>query len=224
MATALILGASRGLGLEFARQYAAAGWRTLATARDDVGLQALRDAGAQAQRLDVTASADWPLLASALAAETLDLVIYNAGVFGPRGGSGSAPSDAEFDAVLHANVRGAMQALARFAPRVAARQGRLVFISSGMGSIGETSSSTGWLYRVSKAALNMAVVAGRLDHPGALCVVMNPGWVKTDMGGAGASLEVADSVRTMRATIDGLTPADNGRFVNYDGDRARWPW
>jgi NAD(P)-dependent dehydrogenase (short-subunit alcohol dehydrogenase family) len=224
MATVLILGASRGIGLEFARQYAAAGGRTLATARNEAGLQALRAAGAQAYRLDVTASSEWPALAAALAAETLDLVIYNAGVFGPRSGSRRAPADAEFDAVLHANVRGAMQALAAFGPQVAAVKGRFVFISSGMGSIGDLSSSYGWLYRVSKAALNMAVAAGRLDHAGAICVVMNPGWVKTDMGGAGASLSVADSVQAMRATIDGLTPEDNGRFVNYDGDRTRWPW
>ncbi len=219
MATVLVLGASRGIGLEFVRQCREAGERVIATARDDAGLERLRALGAQALRLDVTDPASISGLAWALDGEKIDLALYVAGVMSDRAGATSPPTREDFDRVMHANVLGAMQAIPQVAPLVQAAGGRFAFISSVMGSIGQASSSGAWTYRVSKAALNMAVAAARNDYPGATLVVLHPGWVRTEMGGAGAAVEVADSVAGIRRTLARLTPADNGTFLNFDGTR-----
>mgnify|MGYP001792186153 FL=1 len=114
-----------------------------------------------------------------------------------------------------------MQAIPQVAPLVAqARQGKggkFVFITSGMGQISSASSSFGWTYRVSKAALNMAVAAAQHDYPKVIMVAMSPGWVRTDMGGAGAPLSAHDSVSLMRRAIDGLTAANKGKFLENNG-------
>lgn len=218
----LILGASRGIGLEFVRQYRAAGDTVIATARDDAGLQQLRARGAQALRLDVTDTASISGLGWQLDGEKIDLALYVAGVMS-RGDATQPPARDDFDRVMRTNVWGAMQAIPQIAPLVEAAQGKFVFISSGMGQIGTVESSYSWVYRASKAALNMTVASAQPDYPQAILVAMNPGWVQTDMGGSGAPLQVQDSVAGMRAAIASLTRADQGRFVNYDGQRfARW--
>ena len=92
-----------------------------------------------------------------------------------------------------------------------------------MGSIGRRSSPSGWLYRASKAALNSVVKDLSLALAGrALCVALHPGWVRTDMGGADADLDVARSAADLRATLAALTPADHGRFLNHDGQPLDW--
>ena len=218
----LVLGASRGIGHEFVRQYRAAGERVIATARDTAGLQALEALGAQAFKLDVTDAASISGLGRQLEREKIDVAIYVAGVMS-RGGATEPPAQDDFDRVMRTNVLGAMQAIPQVAPRVEAAGGRFVFISSRMGRIADADSSYSWVYRTSKAALNMAVVAAQPDYPKATFVAMNPGWVQTDMGGAGAPLQLPDSVAAMRAAIAGITPADRGRFLNYDGQRfASW--
>ncbi|MDB5861921.1 MAG: oxidoreductase-like protein, partial [Ramlibacter sp.] len=214
----LILGASRGIGLEFVRQYRAAGDTVTATARDAAGLQAIDALGAKALRLDVTDAASIAGLGRQLAAGKLDLALYVAGV-NSRGGATQPPSQDDFDRTMRTNVLGAMQAIPLVAPLVEAAGGKFVFISSRMGRIAEVESSYSWVYRASKAALNMAVAAAQPDYPKAIFVAMNPGWVQTDMGGAGAPLLVPDSVAAMRDAIAGITPADQGRFLNYDGQR-----
>lgn len=222
MKTALIIGASRGIGREFVRQLLADGWKVHATARTQPALDALKADGALPLKLDVTRSESVAGLAWLLDGEKIDLAVYVAGVFGTEAGAGEAPNDELFDAVMHANVRGAMQALPLVAPFVEAARGRFAFISSGMGSIADARSSMGWIYRASKTALNMAVHAARHDYPGLTLVVMNPGWVRTDMGGAGAPTSVQDSVAGMRRVIDGLTPADSGSFQSHDGRKMDW--
>lgn len=221
MPTALIIGASRGIGFEFVRQYRAGGWRVLATARDHAGAKRLAALGATALDLDVASGASIAAVIPAIADERLDLALYVAGI-ASRGGARTAPTETEFDRVMHTNVLGAMQLIPVVAPRVAAVKGKFVFISSGMGSIGDASSSHGWLYRVSKAAVNMAVRAAAFDYPEAIMTLMNPGWVKTDLGGSGATLAVGDSVSAMREVIGKLTAKDSGTMVGYD--ERRWPW
>ena len=221
MPTALIIGASRGIGFEFVRQYRADGWRVLATARDSAGAKRLAALGARALDLDVASSASIAALTPALADQRLDLALYVAGITS-HGNARTAPTETQFDAVMHTNVLGAMQLIPAVAPRVAAAKGKFVFISSGMGSIADASSSYGWIYRVSKAALNMAVRAAAFDYPEAIMTLMNPGWVKTDMGGPSATLAVEQSVSAMREVIDKLTAKDSGTIIGYD-DR-RWPW
>lgn len=218
----LVIGASRGIGLEFVRQYLADGANVIATARNDEGLQHLKALGAKALRLDVAQPASISGLAWLLDGEEIDIALYVAGVF-PQGDALSPPTREAFDHTLHTNVLGAMQAIPQVAPMVeAARGGKggcFAFITSGMGCIGEVPSSSSWTYRVSKAALNMAVASAQHDYPRAIMVALSPGWVQTDMGGQDAPLTTVQSVSAMRKTLAGLTAAHKGAFLDYDGRR-----
>jgi NAD(P)-dependent dehydrogenase (short-subunit alcohol dehydrogenase family) len=100
----------------------------------------------------------------------------------------------------------------------------MVFISSKVGSIADNTSGGAYLYRSSKTALNMAVKSLSLDlsDKGIICILLHPGWVKTDMGGSSALIDAATSVAGMRAVIDRATSADSGRFFNYDGNELPW--
>lgn len=218
----LVIGASRGIGLELVRQYLDAGERVIATARDDAALERLRVLGAVPIKLDVASPASISGLAWQLDGEKIDMAFYVAGVMS-RGDALAPPTQPDFDLVMHTNVLGAMQTIPQVAPLVEAAQGRFAFISSDMGHIAGVSSSYSWTYRVSKAALNMAVAAARHNYPQAILVALSPGWVQTDMGGSGAPLTVLSSVAAMRATLARLTPADSGRFFGIDGQpMAGW--
>lgn len=218
MSTVLVIGASRGIGLEFVRQYREAGARVIATARDTTGLERLKALDATALRVDVADPASISGLAWQLDGEKIDVALYVAGVF-PPGDALTPPTQQDFDRTLHTNVLGAMQALPQVAPLVEAAGGCFAFITSEMGRIGEVSSSSNWTYRVSKAALNMAVASAQHDYPGAILVALSPGWVQTDMGGAGAPLTAQRSVAAMRKTLAALTPKHKGAFLNYEGSR-----
>lgn len=212
----LILGASRGIGLEFARQYLEAGDRVIATARDADGIARLQGMGAQALKLDVANPASVSGLSWQLDGEKIDIALYVAGVWSTAGAT-SPPTQQEFDRVMHTNVLGAMQALPQVAPMVEDANGKFAFITSGMAQIGTVESSYGWTYRVSKAALNMAVAAAQKDYANAAFIALCPGWVQTDMGGASAPLTVEDSVSAMRKTLSKISSKDRGRFLHHDG-------
>ena len=222
MASALILGASRGIGLELARQYLADGWRVIATARSQADCDRLAGMGAHAHRLDVTSLESIATLACNLDGERLDVAVLNAGVFGPR--DAAIPAQEQFDLVMHTNVLAAMRLLPVIAPLVAHQRGKLAVLSSIMGSNGARDNPNATLYRASKAALNSVLTDTALEYgpQGATCIAFHPGWVKTEMGGAGASIEVEQSVAGMRATLAGLSAASNGAFLNYDGTPLPW--
>ena len=219
MATTFILGASRGIGLELARQSLAAGERVIASARDDAGLARLRELGAQTLRVDVADPASVSSLAWQLDGEKIDTAWHVAGLMCSRADATQPPTQADFDRVMHANVLGAMQVIPQVAPLVEAAGGRFAFLSSVMGQIGGAPGSNAWLYRVSKAALNMAVASARGAYPGAIMVCLHPGWVQTDMGGAGAPVTPEQSAAGLRATLAATTLADSGAFMSYDGAR-----
>jgi NAD(P)-dependent dehydrogenase (short-subunit alcohol dehydrogenase family) len=215
----LVIGASRGIGLELVRQYRDAGERVIATARDAAGLDRLKALGAEALRLDVADPASVSGLSWRLDGEEIDIALYVAGVM-DRADAKSPPTQQAFDQVMHANVLGLMQALPQVMPMVQAAGGVFAALSSSMSLIASVPNSQAWLYRVSKAALNMALSSARFDFPGARLVALDPGWVQTDMGGAGASLTLESSVQGLRTTLASVTVADNGRLLHHDGRRA----
>jgi NAD(P)-dependent dehydrogenase (short-subunit alcohol dehydrogenase family) len=218
----LILGASRGLGFEFVRQYRAAGARITATARDEAALDRLREHGARALKLDVADAASVSGLAWQIDGERFDVVVINAGVFGPRSDGLETPTEADFDAVMRTNVLGPMRLLPQVAEALAPGA-RLAIISSKMGAIGGRTSHSGWLYRASKAAVNSVMKDAALALAGkAIVISFHPGWVRTDMGGAGADIDAATSIAGMRTVLASVKPADTGSFFNYNGQRLNW--
>ena len=222
MSVALIIGASRGIGREFVRQLLTEGWQVHATARDDAAIGELNAAGATALKIDVAKPESIAALGWQLDGVQLDLVVYVAGIYGPRIEPVEAPSMEDFDRVMHVNVLGAMQAVPLLAPLVEAVNGQFVVISSGMGSIGELQAGNGWLYRASKAALNMVVKAAATTYPKATMIAMSPGWVQTDMGGVDAPTTVEQSVAGMLRQLGRLTPGDSGTFINFEGRQLAW--
>lgn len=219
MATVLVIGASRGIGLEFVRQYREAGERVIATARDDEGLARLREMGAEPLRVDVADPASASGLSWQLDGEEIDVALYVAGVI-DRGTATTPPTQQAFDHLMHTNVLGLMQVLPQVMPMVEAAGGVFGALSSAMSQIGPVPGSNSWLYRVSKAALNMAVSSARFDYPKATLVALDPGWVQTDMGGGAAPLTAEASVRGLRAVLASLTPDDNGQLIHHDGRSA----
>lgn len=222
--TILIVGATRGLGLEFVRQYLAEGARVIATHRRPEDAERLRALGAEPLLLDVNDAAQVAGLAWQLDGVALDLAIVNAGILGTRSTGLAPPPAEEFDAVMHTNVLAPMRLLALLAEPLAAARGRVAVISSRMGSVALAGSSSSWLYRASKAALNMVlkVASGELGGRGVICLALHPGWVRTDMGGANADIDVVTSVTGMRAVIAGAGPQDNGAFFDYTGEALPW--
>jgi len=218
----LIVGASRGIGLEFVRQYRAAGDSVTATARSDEGLAALKALGAQAIALDVANMESAARLGWQIEGAAFDVVVVNAGVYGPSTSGLQPPTQADFDAVMHTNVLGPMRVIPQVADSLSVGA-KLAVLSSRMGSIGTRGSASGWLYRASKAAVNSVMKDASLALNGrATCVSFHPGWVKTDMGGSGADITPTESVNGMRRVIASLKPSDTGRFMNYDGTEIPW--
>jgi NAD(P)-dependent dehydrogenase (short-subunit alcohol dehydrogenase family) len=218
----LVIGASRGIGQELVRQYRRHGSRVTATARSEAGLGLLRELGATALQLDVTNAESASRLAWQLDGCAFDVVVFAAGVYGPRTQGLQSPPLAEFDHVMHSNVLGAMQVLPQL-DGLLAPGAKLVVLSSMMGSIGARGNAGGWLYRASKAALNSVVKDVSLVFKSqAICVSLHPGWVRTDMGGLEADLSVEKSASDLRALIAGLKPGDNGQFFNHDGQPIPW--
>ncbi|HEX7438461.1 MAG TPA: SDR family oxidoreductase [Caldimonas sp.] len=218
----LIVGASRGIGLEFVRQYRADGASVTATARDDAGLERLRGLGATALRLDVADAASASGLGAQIEGAVFDIAIVNAGVSGDLVAPLDAPAEANFDAVMRTNVLGPMRVIPQIAEALAPGA-RLAVLSSRMGSIGSRTSTSSWLYRASKAAVNSVLKDAALAlGEKATCVALHPGWVRTDMGGAGADIDVATSVAGMRKVIAGLKPGERGVFREYGGEAIPW--
>lgn len=224
MSNVLIIGASRGIGLEFVRQYRAAGERVIATARSEDALAKLRSLGAEAHKLDVLDTAAIAALGKTLAHERIDLIVVNAGVMGIRTQGIAANDPDDFDFVMRTNVRGPMHLTAALAPTVVAARGKIAYVSSRMGSIELATGHGSWLYRASKGALNVLVkiASTELGPKGVTFVTMHPGYVRTDMSGPQAAIDADESVRGMRKVIAEAGPEKNGHFINYDGEPIPW--
>ena len=223
MATVLVTGASRGLGLEFARQYADEGWTVIACCRKPAQAKELKklSGSIEVEALDVSDEAQVAALAKRLKGRTIDLLINNAGVYGPRSGTDTA---AWLD-VFRVNSIAPLHLAHALADNVARSElKRIVSVTSGMGSIAQNRSAGDYVYRSSKAALNMVMkgLSNELKDRGVIVAVLSPGWVKTDMGGRGAPLDASDSIASMRRVIAGLKPKDSGKFFGHDGKPVPW--
>ena len=226
MNTILITGANRGLGLEFARSYAADGWRVHACCRHpDKAKDLSAIAGDVAvHKLDVTDGLRVASLARELADERIDILINNAGVFHAGNDLGRIDYE-DWVEELKVNTIAPARMAERFVKQIAASERKLIVnITSGLGSIANTTSGESIVYRSSKAGLNMVAKCLSLAYAerGITVVALSPGWVRTNMGGANARLTPAESIAKMRKVIDRLTPADSGRFFNQDGEERPW--
>jgi len=224
--TVLVTGANRGIGLQFVRSFAADGWRVHACTRNTEKAKEARAVSGDVicHKLDVTNGLKVASLARELAEEPIDILINNAGVYGPRTGFGETDYD-EWADVLQVNTLAPLRMVERFVGLVERSERKLVVnISSRMGSIGKNTSGGSYIYRSSKAALNMVTktLANDLADRGITIVSFHPGWVKTDMGGENAAITPAESVEDMRRVMAGLTPSDSGKFFNHDGRTIRW--
>lgn len=222
MSTILITGANRGMGLEFARQYAAAGWRVLGTVRDPMAGRALSEAGGEVYVCDVADPAQVARLKASLAGVDLDVLLLNAGIYGESQEFGGV-DPAAFMKVMAVNALAPLKLAEAFAGQMAGRK-VIAAVSSKMGAMSDNTSGGSYAYRASKAALNMVMkgLAVDLAGRGILTVALSPGWVRTDMGGPNAPLDAAEAVAGMRKVVDGLRSEDSGALIHYDGTLLTW--
>lgn len=226
MPTVLITGASRGLGLEFVRQYAADGWHVHACCRAPgrAGELAAVAGDVQVHGLDVTNAAGIAALARDLGGGAIDLLVNNAGIYGRRQSLGRIDYDGWAE-VLRTNTLGPIAVTeALLANLEKAGSAKVALMTSRMGSIADNTSGGTYAYRASKAALNAAGRSLALDlgGRGIAVVLLHPGWVRTDMGGAGGQIDAPQSVAGLRRVIAGLSAAGSGRFFAYDGREIPW--
>lgn len=218
----LITGASRGIGLELCRQLVKRGHRVVGTVRKPADAEAVRQAGAGVEILDVRSDTDVTALAERRANAPLDVLINNAGV-----GSWTRFEDTSTQELLDVydiNAVGPLRVSRAFLPALKRSTGRIFHVTSRMGSIGDHPSGGAYAYRMSKAALNMfsANLAAELRGAGVTSVVLHPGWVKTDMGGAGATLTVEESAGALADLVERTGFESTGKFLSWDGREIPW--
>lgn len=224
MPTILITGASRGIGLEFARQYKEDGWDVIATCRTPDRADELNALGVEVHALDVADFREIAALSGRLADRAIDVLINNAGLYGSDQSFGCTDPD-EWTTLLRVNAMAPLKMAEAFAGHVTRGQRRIIAsVTSKMGSIEDNKSGGAYLYRSSKAALNAVNKSLSVDlkDRGIICIVLHPGWVKTDMGGAGALIPAQQSVTGMRRIVENATAAHSGRFFNHDGQEIPW--
>jgi NAD(P)-dependent dehydrogenase (short-subunit alcohol dehydrogenase family) len=228
MSTTLITGTNRGIGLEFTKQYAEAGWNVLACCRHPESADKLNALAAQHSNitiypLDVANFKQVDALANQLNNVAIDVLINNAGVY-PSGGL----SDKEVEEWLNGfkiNSIAPLKIATAFTTHIAKSElKKLATLSSKMGSIDDNTSGGSYMYRTTKTAVNMVMKSLSIDlEPSGIAVVtLHPGWVETDMGGPNALINTEKSVRGLRKVIDKLNLANTGKFVAYDGKQIAW--
>ncbi len=227
MPTVLITGANRGLGLEFAKQYAADGWSVIATCRNPIGVGELAqiEGDIAVYGLEILNPASLSRFASDLGDRPIDVLINNAGVYGPKPVKAADVTVADWTPVMQTNAMAPLLVSRTLLKNVEAGDRKMIVnISSIMGSIENGSGPSEYIYRSSKAALNMvmACYAEEIAETGVAAVMFHPGWVQTDMGGPNASLAPTESITHLRASIEKLSFTDSGKFFNYDGTPLPW--
>jgi len=218
----MIIGASRGIGLELASQYADAGWRVHATTRtlERPGKLGGLAGDVALYSLDVCSDEQIDALADAVDETPIDVLIHNAGVIGSRGNGDDATRDETFRINSEAPILVATALLENVA---ASEQKKIALMSSVQGS-GRLGGKGGYLYGDSKGLLNSKFRDAEPEWRarGITAVALHPGYVRTDMTGMLASLSPKKSVRGIRRVMDELRPGDSGRFVDYKGKNVAW--
>jgi NAD(P)-dependent dehydrogenase (short-subunit alcohol dehydrogenase family) len=230
MATILITGTNRGIGLEFTKQFLARGDSVIATCREPAAateLQALNDKHEKLSvlTLDVASTESMQAFVKQLGDVAIDVFINNAGVYGP-----SSVRFGEVDAdiwasVLKVNAIAPIMLSQMIMPNLrAGKDKKMLYLSSKMGSIDDNGSGAAYIYRSSKTALNSVVKSLSIDlaPEGFTAAVLHPGWVLTDMGGANALIDTRTSVEGMMVVIDGLNAEQSGGFFSYNGSSIPW--
>lgn len=229
--TYFITGCNRGLGLEFVRQLLGRGDRVIATCRDiatssDLTELTLANSGRLSLvEMDVADEASMREGVDLLNGEPIDVFINNAGIYGPRDANFGGVNGAAMADVLYTNAVAPMLLTQLLIDNVRKGSGKkLVYIGSKMGSIDDNARGGSYIYRSSKTALNSVVksLAVDLAPEGIAAAVLHPGWVRTDMGGPSGLIDAPESVSGMLAVVDGLSAANTGRFLNYDGADIAW--
>jgi len=230
VATVLITGANRGLGLEFARQYAQDGWRVLATCRDPSRADALSALGSAVTvyPLDVSDFAAVAALGRELAAAAIDVMIANAGVLLNSSMSTAAIDTDAWTRSFQVNAMAPLACAGAFLGAVArSNERKMIAIGSLVGSIGAATQGGIYTYRSSKAALNSVWRSFALDHPEVIATVLSPGRMRTEMvrneASGWDSLPPPDKTASkLRALIARLTQADSGGFIHHNGKTLPW--
>lgn len=224
MPSIFITGTSRGLGLEFARQYSAAGWSVTAACRDPSKAPDLAELGVETVALDLADAESIRRAAESLRGRSFDILLSNAGLYG-EGQQFGRLSEAEWERVMLVNAIAPLKLTEAFLPHLLAGQNKLVvFLTSKMGSIADNSSGGAYIYRSSKAALNAAVKSLSIDLAprGVTTLLLHPGWVQTDMGGPNALVSPEDSIAGMRRIIEAVEPGQKLKFLDYTGAPVPW--
>lgn len=224
--TALVIGASRGLGLGLVKQLHAEGWQVIATVRNPQRAEALAAlAGVRIETLDIDDVASVDALAQRLTSSQLDLLFVNAGISGPRDGAASKAALEDIGALFMTNSVAPIRLAERLLPLLEPRNGVITFMSSIMGSV-EMGPEMGMpLYGASKAALNHLTrnfAASLGEDTGLTVLSMHPGWVKTEMGGDQAPLDVETSCRGMVEQVTNAAGQGGHRFIDYQGEQLPW--
>jgi NAD(P)-dependent dehydrogenase (short-subunit alcohol dehydrogenase family) len=233
MATALITGANRGLGLGLSRAYLADGWDVIAVVRKtSPELEKLACSRLDIRECQLTDDGDLAAIADSLAGQTIDVLINNAGRMAKTQGDSTEGvqgfgnfNRAIWHDVFDINLFTPMRLSELLVRQVGkADRGRIVTLSSTLGSMALNQSGGLYAYRASKAGVNaiMKSMAIDLAEHGIISIAMHPGWVRTDMGGSRATFDIETSVRGMKAVIDGLRPEDSGKFLSHDGSEMPW--
>jgi NAD(P)-dependent dehydrogenase (short-subunit alcohol dehydrogenase family) len=228
--TIFITGANRGLGLEFATQYAAAGYHVIGSARSPERATELKAIGAEVVKLDVTSEEDIAALAEALKGRKIDILINNAGYFGPVGlGEKGRPTienltREEMTDCINVNTLGPIFVTQGLLPNLKLSKSPKIINVSTRSSILSQRDKSAWGYSVSKTALNMATkcMHTNLKKQGFIVIALAPGHNKTDMGTDRAKMEPEESIGEIIPLIDGLKPNQSGRFWYYDGSELPW--
>lgn len=226
MPTVVVTGANRGIGLEFARQFAADGWRVVAGVRRPEAADALKAiGGVEVRPLDAADPTSIRAFAEGLGGEAVDLLVNNAGTFGPQRQDRDGIDAAGWEETLRVNALGPVLTVLALAPNLEkAAKPVAATVTSRMGSIGGNTSGGHYAYRMSKAAVNMGMKNLSIDlaDRNIAVVVLHPGWVQTDMGGPNATVRAVDSVAGMRRVLARVGIAETGRFFGFDGNDIPW--